>query len=281
VAPPSYRRASTIDPHRNLLFAPRRLGADENAWATLGRGCRLLRQKAQTLERMLAEGGIRVTTLAAPGRAGGSNSLRRFARIVGWCVMAALALLLGLYAARYLTLNPAVYLEFNRSVYIANAAGLTLHVGGALAALVIGPFQFLPQSITRRYLNLHRLLGRIYLLGVLVGGLGGLYMAVLAFGGFPAKLGFAILAGLWLLCGAIAYRRIRARQIQSHRQWMVRTYALTFAAVTLRLWLAVFQVAGLEFLDSYIAVAWLAWVPNLLVAEWIAHRLRTARLPTS
>ena len=158
-------------------------------------------------------------------------------------------------------------------MYIANVVPLTMHIAGAMAAMVIGPFQFLPRMITRRYVNIHRMLGRIYLVGVLVGGLGGLYMAFLAFGGFPAKLGFATLACLWLLCGAVAFRRIRARQIQSHRAWMVRTFALTFAAVTLRLWMVVFQVAGLDYIESYIAVAWLSWVPNLVVAEWIVHRI--------
>ena len=193
--------------------------------------------------------------------------------------MALLAGLITLYAARYLTLDPAVYIENQRAVYIANTGALTLHVAGAMAALLIGPFQFLPKSITRRYLNVHRTLGRIYLLGVLAGGLGGLYMAFLAFGGFGPKVGFSLLAVLWLMCGFVAYRRIRARQIQSHREWMIRTYALTFAAVTLRLWMPIFIVSGVDYVEAYVAVAWLCWVPNLLVAEWIVHRLRTRPLP--
>src|SRR5215471_20926661 len=84
-------------------------------------------------------------------------------KIVGWSLMAILAGLLTLYASRYLSLDPAVYLDNQREVYVANAAALTLHVGGAMAALLIGPFQFLPKSITRRYVRVHRTLGRIYL----------------------------------------------------------------------------------------------------------------------
>jgi len=113
--------------------------------------------------------------------------------------------------------------------------------------------------------------------GVLVGGLGGLYMAFLAYGGLPARLGFGMLAIVWLLSGLMAYQYIRHKEIQSHRQWMVRNYALTFAAVTLRLWLIVFQVAGVEFVEAYITVAWLSWVPNLIVAEGIVNRIRPSQ----
>ena len=105
------------------------------------------------------------------------------------------------------------------------------------SCLVEPPFQLLRRSTTRRYVRLHRWVGRVYLVGVLVGGLGGLYMAPLAYGGLSTRVGFGLLAVLWLFTGAMAYARIRARQIESHRRWMIRNYALTFAAVTLRLWL--------------------------------------------
>ena len=58
---------------------------------------------------------------------------------------------------------------------------------------------------------------------------------------------------------------------------MIRTNALTFAAVTLRLWLPAFIASGADYIEAYTAVAWLSWVPNLLVAEWIVHRLQTQR----
>jgi hypothetical protein len=58
---------------------------------------------------------------------------------------------------------------------------------------------------------------------------------------------------------------------------MVRNYALTFAAVTLRLWLILFQVTEVEFIEAYISVAWLSWVPNLMIAEVIVNRIRPNR----
>ncbi|HVG97024.1 MAG TPA: DUF2306 domain-containing protein [Chloroflexota bacterium] len=219
-----------------------------------------------------------MTAATAPigGTRASGGGWRRPLRAAAWVVLLLLALLLVVFvAAPYLTLNPAVYFAEQRAVYVAHTAGITTHVAGAMLAALLGPFQFLPQSRTRRFLRLHRWSGRVYLLGVLVGGLGGLYMSFLAYGGLPARIGFGMLAVLWLFTAGAAYVRIRAKQIESHKRWMIRNYALTFAAVTLRLWLIGLQaLAGVPQLEAYITVAWISWVPNLLVAEWIVERSR-------
>jgi hypothetical protein len=69
-----------------------------------------------------------------------------------------------------------------------------------------------------------------------------------------------------------AYRAIRARQVQRHHVWMLRSFALTLAAVTLRIYLPISQLAGASFENAYAAIAWLCWVPNLLFAEYLAGR---------
>src|SRR5690606_9843127 len=136
------------------------------------------------------------------------------------------------------------------------------HVFAAAVALTLGPFQF-STSLRARYPAFHRWSGRLYLgVGVLVGGLAGLYMAAHAFGGLPARLGFACLALGWLYTGLRGYRAIRARDVADHRRWMVRNFALTFAAVTLRLWLPASVAAGIAFELAYPVIAWLCWVPN-------------------
>ena len=197
---------------------------------------------------------------------------------IGWAVMLLFAALMFLLASRYLTLNPEVYFPEQKVVYMAHTTMLIMHIVGAMLAILIGPFQFLPRIRNGKFLNVHRWLGRIYLLGVLFGGLGGLYMAQLAYGGIVARMGFTVLAILWLFSGFMAYKHIRNKEIESHREWMTRNYALTFAAVTLRLWQMIFGISGVDFVIGYMTVAWLSWIPNLIVAQRMINRNRFQQL---
>jgi hypothetical protein len=204
------------------------------------------------------------------------SQLTAFAKKIGWGLMLLLALLLFMVASRYLTQGPKVYFSEQREVYIANIVPLLTHIAGSMLATIIGPFQFLRKIRTGRFLKIHRWLGRVYLLSVLFGGLGGAYMGTIAYGSPIARLGLMTIAALWLASGFMAYTTIRNKKIEQHRQWMVINYAITFAGVTLRLWQIVFGVIGLDFLTGYIIVTWLSWIPNVLVALWINKRNHSA-----
>jgi uncharacterized membrane protein len=201
------------------------------------------------------------------------QNLSRFPSF-GWWVMLLLAILLFLVASPYLSLNPEVFFTQQRPIYEANLVWIIAHIAGSMIAIITGPFQFLPQLRTR-WLNAHRWLGRVYLLGVVVGGIGGLYMAFFAYGGWVARVGFLLLAIVWLYSAYMAYSHIRRKEIEAHRQWMIRNYALTFAGVTLRLGLVIFGAVGLEYELSYMMVAWLSWIPNLLIVEWVMRQGQT------
>jgi uncharacterized membrane protein len=149
---------------------------------------------------------------------------------------------------------------------------LMLHAALAGTALMIGPFQFLPAIRRRR--ALHRWLGRTYLVSCLVSGLAGLTLAFGATAGPIAGWGFGTLAVVWLFTTTQAYRMARAGRFDAHRQWMIRSFALTFAAVTLRLYLPFPPMMGFSFIEGYRAIAWLAWVPNLIAAELYIRRAR-------
>ncbi len=143
------------------------------------------------------------------------------------------------------------------------------HVLGSGVALLVGGFQFLP-ALRTNHLSWHRWLGRTYLIAVLIGGVGGIVMATSADGGLVGRVGFGLLGVAWLVSAWQAYGAIRRGDIASHRIWMIRNFALTFAAVTLRLYLGTFTGAlGVPFPEVYPLVAWLCWVPNLIVAEWL------------
>lgn len=192
---------------------------------------------------------------------------------IGWSLMTFLALGIVLVVSRYLTLNPVVFFPQQRAVYLAHLTGIIAHVTGGMLALGLGPFQFL-RGLRAKRPTLHRWLGRLYLLGILVGGTAGLYMATFAYTGALASVGFGTLALLWLLTGALAYRSIRQGAVNTHRRWMIRNFALTFAAVTLRLQLPLLA-AGFGFEPGYRIVAWSCWVPNLLLIEWWLNRRPT------
>lgn len=195
-------------------------------------------------------------------------------RTFGWILLCALSIGVagyGLFVYAFLPLGALVHPEI-RPAFEAHPVGILAHVFAAALALLIGPFQFVGR-LRRSAPALHRWLGRIYLgLGVLIGGAAGLFMAQHAFGGLVARLGFASLALCWLYTGLKAWLAIRARDIGAHREWMIRNFALTFAAVTLRLYVPVALMSGLDFASAYAVIAWLCWVPNLIVAQWIVSR---------
>jgi uncharacterized membrane protein len=168
-------------------------------------------------------------------------------------------------------------------------AGLYVHAFAGGIALIIGPFQFISRLRTRRP-TLHRWMGRIYLVAILFGGLSAFLIAPGMISGLVGEFGLILLGMLWLWTGWNAYRNIRAGNKNIHREWMIRNYALTFSAVTLRLWLGTLigtQIPFLEtkyagdfdalFVEVYQVVMWLAWVPNLIVAEMIVQRRRTTQ----
>ncbi len=193
-------------------------------------------------------------------------------RSIGLGIVFVLAAFTTILVSRYLTFDPDVYFDQQRQTYIDHRIGISSHIIGGMIAMALGPFQFIA-GLRQRWPSLHRGIGRVYLSACAVGGIAGLYMAYYAHGGFPAELGFGMLAVAWLTSAVMALIRIRARNIAAHREWVLRSYALTFAAVTLRIYLAVHgtlleaEVIDLPFTEMYIAVAWICWVPNLLAAE--------------
>lgn len=156
-----------------------------------------------------------------------------------------------------------------RATFASHSMAIHIHIFASLLALLLGPLQFSRKLRSSRPF-VHRWMGRIYLgVAVALGGAAGLYMSYYAFGGLVAKAGFAGLAVAWLYTGLRAFTAVRSGDFASHERWMMRNYALTFGAVTLRLLLPPVFIFELPFAASYAAISWLCWVPNLLVAEWV------------
>lgn len=149
---------------------------------------------------------------------------------------------------------------------------LAVHAGGAATALLVGGFQFLPALRRRR--SIHRWLGRIYATGCIVGGLAGLRLAFGTTAGVFAGVGFGLLALLWIYATTQAWRFAREGRFEEHRRWMIRSFAMTFAAVTLRLYLPIAPMLGYDFMVGYRLTAWVSWMPNLILAEiWMRRQM--------
>lgn len=148
---------------------------------------------------------------------------------------------------------------------------LFVHAGFAATALLLGPTQFLPRLRATRP-RLHRWMGRTYVFACLTGGAAGLVLATRTTAGPIAGLGFGSLAVLLIGFTSQAWRMALAGRFVEHRRWMVRSFALILAAVTLRIYLPIVAVAHLPWLESYRAISFLCWVPNLILAElYLAH----------
>ena len=149
--------------------------------------------------------------------------------------------------------------------------GIKTHIAAAGVALLVGAFQFL-RPLRRRAPAVHRWTGRVYIAACTIGGLAGGAIALYTTYGPVAGWGFLVLAVLWVPFTLLALACAMRRNFAAHERWMVRSFALTFGAVTLRLYLPV-GVMTVGFEVAYPIIAWLAWVPNLIVAEiWLRSR---------
>jgi hypothetical protein len=158
------------------------------------------------------------------------------------------------------------------------APWLAIHVAGGATALLVGAFQFIPRL---RASGVHRWSGRVYVVACLVGGLAGLALALGSTAGPTATAGFGGLAVAWLVTNALGWRFAVRRDLVRHRRWMIRSWSLTLAAVTLRLYLPLLDPLGVPFLDGYRAISFLCWVPNLALAELYLARASARAFRTS
>jgi len=183
---------------------------------------------------------------------------------LGWGLIGFLSAAIALFSYRYLLgigpLAPGIIANLYARPF------LYLHIAGAATALLVMPLQFLPR-VRGRMPRLHRWIGRIYVAGCTAGGVGGFVVAFGSTSGLPVTIGFGSLAPIWTAVTLIGWRMAVARRFPEHRAWMIRSAALTFAAVTLRLYLPVLQLAGVNFLLAYRLTAFISWIPNLIAAE--------------
>ncbi|GAA0935861.1 DUF2306 domain-containing protein [Nonomuraea longicatena] len=188
-------------------------------------------------------------------------------------LMAVSAIGIAAYAVPpYLTGNPAdsnVPIDPDVALHYLS---LAVHALPGGLALIIGPFQFMARLRARRP-RLHRVAGRIYMISVLLASGAALFAATFSLGGLSVQVAFYLLVAAWLYTLVRAYQSIRRGDARLHRIWMIRNYALTFAAVTLRLYLVTGLMlkqsfTSLPFDELYNASVWASVLVNVVVAEY-------------
>jgi len=144
------------------------------------------------------------------------------------------------------------------------------HIIFSVFSLVAGITQFSNYIITK-HKKLHRIMGYIYVVDVMcIAGPSGLIMAFYANGDIVSKTSFIVLSILWVLFTAIALVKAFKKNFIEHEKWMIRSYALTLSAITLRLLALVMpKIIHLDAHQEYAAIAWLSWLINLIIAEYI------------
>lgn len=192
---------------------------------------------------------------------------------LGWSLIAIPAIAIALYAVPpYAMFDPLLSRIPLNAIFTSHMLWLSLHAVPGGLALIVGPFQFLP-ALRARWPKAHRLGGKFYLACILATSAAAIPATIMTTAGFAAQTGFALLIAGWLYSAYRAYRAARDAQFADHRVWMIRNYALTFAAVLLRVFLLggmAFRqlVPSIPFDQLYTASLWSSIAVSSLVAEW-------------
>ena len=193
-----------------------------------------------------------------------------------WILFALLAIIIGLYPAIYFFIDRKFGLLSSKSdALLANTfwnIGFYTHITLGGLALFIGWTQFI-SKIRIKTPKAHRLIGKLYVISVLLSSLAGIFIGFFATGGIVTALGFICLGIIWFYTTLMAYQKIKNNQVELHQKMMIYSYAACFAAVTLRIWLPLLTMTFGNFITAYTIVAWLCWVPNLIVANLITRKL--------
>jgi hypothetical protein len=201
-------------------------------------------------------------------------------RKTGWILYAVILLFFWTMMLRitipYLSFKPNV--DFLRTkqgvIHLAHwRVAFYVHVVSSILVLLLGIFQFLP-GVLRKMPAWHRSAGKVYVALVIgISGPGGLVMAFYANGGWPARISFILTAFLWMLFTGMAFIKVRSREFEKHEAFMIRSFALTLSAITLRCYAFILpSIIILHPREEYTLIAWLSWIPNLLLAEWIIRK---------
>ena len=184
-----------------------------------------------------------------------------------------LTIFLILFAGKFVINDALPYFGFDKETfgdYWNYKWPLIGHISGGILALIIGPFQF-SKAFRNKFMTTHRWLGRIYLTAILIGTISSTYLAWTSAirVNFSWAFGLQCLAFAWFASALMAYVSVMRRRIMQHKEWMIRSYVVTFAFVTFR-WLNELTIVKNlmpEFVERGPTEIWFCWTIPLLITE--------------
>lgn len=147
---------------------------------------------------------------------------------------------------------------------------LFFHIACGLVAMIIGPLQFW-KSFRATYMKAHRILGRVYLIAILIGTLSATNLAWTS--GYKISFSWAFglqgLAFAWISTALMAYVSVRNGRIVQHKEWMIRSYVVTLGFFFFRILNNADFVKSLmpEFTERGVTIIWFCWAIPLLITE--------------
>ena len=199
---------------------------------------------------------------------------------LGLIIFVTSCVLIGLYPLLYFIIDTKIGILNSKNDSLLNDGlwniGFYTHISLGGLALLIGWTQF-SKNLRKKNINLHRNLGKVYLISVLFSGFSGLYIAYFATGGIISTVGFSSLAIIWLYTTLRAFLEIKNASVSKHQKFMTYSFAACFAAVTLRIWLPMLTSLFNDFIIAYRIVAWLCWIPNMFVAYFMVKHQKFLR----
>jgi hypothetical protein len=199
-----------------------------------------------------------------------------------WGLLFVLAAALAVNALTYLNFDPQYSFLKIKQQAIASGFYLPFYYFHVLfgGLILMAGFIQVSKWFRNKWLSIHRKVGYFYVFGILFfAGPGGLVMAFFINRGPLVLTSFLLQCSLWFYFTTVAFIKIKNRDITSHELWMWRSFSLTLAAITLRVYIFFSSFYfDLSQPMAYAIIAWASWVPNLLLVEYFKNKLVYGRL---
>jgi hypothetical protein len=167
---------------------------------------------------------------------------------------------------KYLTVTRETY-----GIFWPRHEWLFIHALAGTIAVVFGPIQFW-MGLKREQPTLHRIIGVAYVTSVGIGAITAFYLAAHTVYGWIFGAGLTAMAIAWLLTTGIATLAIYRRMVSLHREWVIRSYVITFGFVFFRVITDALEMANVGNLPERLAFSsWAAWTIPLLILEGVAR----------